>query len=59
MKNTQTRMFIEVKEVTGTDDLSDYITSSKLRALRKSIEAFLLHYGDRDLEQCIVVVYTK
>ncbi|MFA7284475.1 MAG: YraN family protein [Candidatus Absconditabacterales bacterium] len=59
MRNDTTWMFVEVKEVEGTDDLSDYITSKKLQALQKTIQAFFLSYNQGDLDQQIVVVYTK
>lgn len=59
MRNAQTWLFVEVKEVEGTDDLSDYISSKKLQTLEKTIAHFLAEHGQSGLEQQLVVVCTK
>lgn len=40
MKNSNTRLFVEVKVIDGLDDFSDYISSKKISAVKRTMNWF-------------------
>ena len=50
-------VFIEVKTVDYTEDLENYITKSKLKALERSVEAYITKYPtSKDLRIDVVFI---
>jgi Holliday junction resolvase-like predicted endonuclease len=46
-ENDHEMIFIEVKAVHHTDDLHNYITPTKLSALKRTIEYYLRHHSTK------------